>query len=265
MLHSLGLLPRGNVNLVPYVMRLFGGIRQGGASKFKELCDAFRWTFARPVDGDDERRFPVHFLGVWDTVSSVGWVWNPTAYPFTEHNPSVRGIRHAVSLDERRWFFRQNLMERSGKQSLKQHWFAGAHADVGGGYREDEGGLWRVAFEWMLTEAQNAGLQVDSQRLHTVLNKVQPPDRPWAEPKHDSLMGAWRLAEYVPKFSRQLGVRWQLFQTGKPRTVKPEALIDKAALMRIRGANYAPWNLSSAFLERVRTLQAVPDALPYHE
>ena len=80
MLHQIGLLPRGNANLVPYAARLFGAIRSREAEEGAEgtdyywrICNAFRWTFSRPVEGHDHRRFPVHFVGVWDTVSSVGW------------------------------------------------------------------------------------------------------------------------------------------------------------------------------------------------
>jgi uncharacterized protein (DUF2235 family) len=167
LLHTLGLLPRGNRNLVPYAMRLFSAVRNDGVgasdaqAEYWKLCDGFRWAFARPVfDGDDDRRFPVHFLGVWDTVSSVGWVWEPAKFPFTAQNPSIDVIRHAVSVDERRRFFRQNLMQKAKnrregepEQDLKELWFAGVHSDVGGGYPEQDGGLWRVAFEWMLGEA----------------------------------------------------------------------------------------------------------------
>ncbi len=80
LLHTLGLLPRGNQNLVPYVMRLYGAVRKetgheenAGGSTYWSLCREFRSTFARPYfPGDAQRRFRVHYLGVWDTVSSVG-------------------------------------------------------------------------------------------------------------------------------------------------------------------------------------------------
>ena len=55
LLHALGLLPRGNQNLVPYVLRLFSAIRgrspdgSSGTSWYWRLCHEFRWTFARPV------------------------------------------------------------------------------------------------------------------------------------------------------------------------------------------------------------------------
>jgi uncharacterized protein (DUF2235 family) len=146
-LHVMGLLPRGNDNLVPYVVRLFGGVRKQsdpqaphGGTNYWRLCDEFRWSFARPVLGTgDDRRFQVHFLGVWDTVSSVGWIWDPVQYPFTARNPSIDVIRHAVAVDERRWFFRQNLMQQTGEQDFRELWFPGVHADVGGGYPEAEG------------------------------------------------------------------------------------------------------------------------------
>ena len=135
LLHTLGLMPRGNDNLLPYVVRLYRGTRGAGAQRagdsndaaYWKLCDEFRWTFARPVPGDkqDDRRFRVHFLGLWDTVSSVGWVWDPATFRFTAHNPSIAVIRHAVSVDERRWFFRQNRMGQEGDQDLQQQWFPG--------------------------------------------------------------------------------------------------------------------------------------------
>src|SRR5438093_419028 len=73
LLHELGLLPRGNDNLVPYAMRLFKTARKdhpsegpAGESEYWALRDEFRRTFARPVRaGDNDRRFPVRFLGLW--------------------------------------------------------------------------------------------------------------------------------------------------------------------------------------------------------
>jgi uncharacterized protein (DUF2235 family) len=139
MLHALGLLPRGNHNLVPYVMNLYGAMRgersspkSGERSESRQwtaLCDQFRCTFARVVPEDQEQRhFHVHYLGLWDTVSSVGWVWDPAKYPFTARNPSVHAARHAVSMDERRWFFRQNRLNKATPdQRIDELWFPGVH------------------------------------------------------------------------------------------------------------------------------------------
>ena len=82
LLRLLGLLPKGNEQLVPYAMRLFGAIREQGSnegakdtSKYWRLVNEFRGTFARSIPGQSSRMARVHFCGVWDTVSSVGWVW----------------------------------------------------------------------------------------------------------------------------------------------------------------------------------------------
>jgi uncharacterized protein (DUF2235 family) len=303
MLHTLGLLPPGGHNLVPYVMRLFKAIRNerkhpeatgkpGDAerelTKWEELCDQFRWTFSRPThENDDERRFRVHFAGLWDTVSSVGWVYDPVKFPYTARNPGIDIIRHAISVDERRWFFRQNRMYRTGAQDLKEFWFPGVHSDVGGGYSTGEGELWRISLEWILEEAQNAGLLVDQRRRLNVLPLRLAGSSPiWAGPKHESLTGWWWLAEFFPKFvwrqnpsprfngrsgptnaqpqgeaeySRTLAVG-----LGQYRHVETGALIHRSTLLRIRKLElaYAPPNFPKVFLERVRDGEVTVESLP---
>src|SRR5262249_8285885 len=156
---------------------------------------------------------------------------------------SIDVIRHAVSVDERRWFFRQNLMqkarnrkERDWEQDFKELWFAGVHSDVGGGYPEREGGLWRVAFEWMLGEAQSAGLLVNEQRLKPVWHKSPPPEHSWAEQKHESLKGAWWPVEFFPKlvWRADLQMRVPRIGLGRHRFIHQGALINKSTLLRIR-------------------------------
>jgi hypothetical protein len=72
---------------------------------------------------------------------------------------------------------------------------------VGGGYPEAESGLAKNALQWMLSEAKQAGLLVDAAREDLVLGKagagyVRPDSQ---GPMHESLTGAWRSAEFVPK------------------------------------------------------------------
>jgi uncharacterized protein (DUF2235 family) len=194
MLHSVGLLSKGTDNLAPYALRLFGGTKRDEA--YWTTCEQFRRTFAQAIDDKGHRTFPVHFMGVWDTVSSVGWIWDPMSYPYTAENSSIRIVRHAVSLDERRWFFRQNLFRRAEAQDLKELWFAGVHADIGGGYPESEGAIWRAAYSWILTEAIAAGLLV---RVGGAA--VGAGSDGLLDPIHDSLKGAWRVAEFMPKMA----------------------------------------------------------------
>ena len=133
LLHMFGLIRKGNENLVPYVTNMFGR----GSEQVFALARRFKPAFSREC--------PIHFLGLWDTVKSVGWIYDPRSLPYTTDNPSVSIVRHAVSIDERRCFFRQNLWKASPGQDVQQLWFAGVHSDVGGGYPENQSGLANIA------------------------------------------------------------------------------------------------------------------------
>lgn len=265
LLNAVGLLPRGNSQLLPYVMRLFGSLRHGSSDEYWRVLDSFRRTFARAIPGRPGARFPVHFLGVWDTVSSVGWVWEPPAYPFTARLPNVSIVRHAIAIDERRWFFRQNRISPQPGQDALEVWFAGVHADVGGGYPESEGGLWRVPFEWLLAEARTAGLLVDEARLVAVRAQSPPPARPWDEPQHESLTWQWWPAELFPKLVFDPVSRQQhpAVGLGRHRPLREGDLIDGSVIRRLRETAYRPPNLSDAFVAKVTALATVPATIAY--
>jgi uncharacterized protein (DUF2235 family) len=271
-LHQLGLLPRGNYNLTPYAMKYFRRITEGSrhpstavdASKWKQLCDNFRRTFAREVNpGDEDRRFQVHFLGVWDTVSSVGWVWDPKHFPFTAYNPSVKHIRHAVAIDERRAFFRQNLFRPAHAQDVIELWFPGVHSDVGGGGPPERGRLWWNSFQWMQQQAATAGLYFDAEKLNALV--AEKPLQTWAEPVNASFEPAmWYLGEIWPKltYHSKLKIRYPRCNFGGYREIHSGALIDQSALSRIRARDlaYYPRNLPKAFIS---SIEALPEVPPY--
>ncbi len=101
----------------------------------------------------------VKFLGVWDTVLSLG---KKRGKAFIGNAPPahVDHIRQALAVDERRSAFRPRIWQSSNStydnQTLEQRWFAGVHSNVGGGYPTQ--GLSNLALEWMMGEACNAGL-----------------------------------------------------------------------------------------------------------
>lgn len=336
MLHTVGLLARGNHNIVPYATRLYRSVykpekrgqagqavgergavdddpdcgdelapagadptsrdvQSPGTKARWELHDQFRATFARPIPGSqsDRRHFPVHFLGLWDTVSSVGWVWNPTSFPFTAWNPSVRIVRHAIAIDERRAFFRTNRMDaayrwpvRCGATRVEPHreyWFPGVHADVGGGYPLGPRGLWKEPLRWMVTEAEQAGLLIE-RGVRPVASEWYwpaalldawdaPPEgyAPWRDEMNDSMTLAWKFAEFFPK-SRRVKVEGQ-WQWAFPRPnlfarrdIEKGELLHRSVLLRIQSTNYAPPALSKAFLKFVKDdlkEYVLPEALPY--
>jgi hypothetical protein len=176
------------------------GVRyQQQVREYFDLARSFKVTMSRPCTP--------FFVGVWDTVSSVGWVDNPLKLPYSADNGDIAIGRHAVALDEKRAFFRANLWRRNtdpnethGPLDARQVWFPGVHCDVGGGYPEAESGLSKLALEWMLDEAEPHGLMVDPAKRHAVLGGTPPhvPPDPRG-PMHESLDGLWKLAEYVPK------------------------------------------------------------------
>jgi len=125
--------------------------------------------------------------------------------------------------------------------------------------------MWRLPFNWILAEAQNAGLLVNPHRLDTVLHEPPPPPHPWTDAQHESLTLLWWPAEFFPKlrWSSRLGMRVPEIGLGRHRSIHNGALMHQSTLLRIRDTSYAPPNLSQAFRDRVRALPEVPAWLAY--
>lgn len=122
----------------------------------------------------------IQFVGVWDTVASVGmgpFSAKITALP-TIKNKRFLNVRQALALDEQRAQFKPRLYvddngayETSTKKpaTIKQLWFRGAHCDVGGGFVWGQTGISDRALCWLVSEAVQCGLalQYDSVMLNT--------------------------------------------------------------------------------------------------
>lgn len=212
LLHLYGLVRKGNERLVPYAIRMMKRINIQNARRKGEndkspvaetliIAQQFKQTFAAC-------ECKPYFVGVWDTVNSVGWIENQLRLPFTGHNPSIEIGRHALAIDERRAFFQPNLWrpkskpERTGPRDLLQVWFPGSHGDVGGGYPEADCGLAKVALEWMLREAQHKGLITHPDREAHIMGEAGGAYvRPDATATlHDELKHFnWWLMQLIPK------------------------------------------------------------------
>lgn len=282
MIYGYGLLCRGNEGHIPYIWRDFTRqvqqIHQHNATAAQprkvtsvNSADAFKATFSHP-DLD------LHFVGLWDTVSSIGWVTEPLELLHVATNPAMRIARHAISLDERRCFFQDNLWgDPLPHQDMLQVWFAGVHSDVGGSYPRVASYLSNQALRWMLTEAEAAGLEVHPDRRRMVLGEASlsgpgaastPPNpaaglyNPAPLPTHKplpniSLYGPWWLLEVFPHrfYDKDLGKpRWRI-PMGHPREVPPGALIHNSAVERMDNPqfHYRPANLPRQRLQPVRT------------
>ncbi|CAE6526394.1 unnamed protein product [Rhizoctonia solani] len=154
MLHSVGLLPRHNLEQVPFAYQVYAesdksstsdnnkstnetpNLSTGDTSNLKAKYktspkdihpDAFKRAFCIPIT--------ITFLGVWDTVGSVGALTRKTL-PHIEYNPSVIYFRQALALDENRGNFIPSLWDHTqtnDNQDALEVWFKGGHCDVGGG------------------------------------------------------------------------------------------------------------------------------------
>jgi uncharacterized protein (DUF2235 family) len=189
-LHRVGVLRPGEKDLVPYALELCKAHDTHLAPKKREearrVVKDFRDIFCWP------ERVNIQFLGLWDTVKAFGTLW-PQSLPHTRHNPAVRTVRHALSLDERRRSFKPTLwggLEATVEapalhyderpQDVKEVWFAGSHSDVGGGYPKDECGLALASLRWMICEVlrcggpDGKGPRLDVEAAQKMVERVEP-------------------------------------------------------------------------------------------
>lgn len=111
-----------------------------------------------------EKQTKVKFVGVWDTVGSMGlptsifgFIKSKNLFYDNKIGGSIEVARHALSIDELRKDFEPTIWKKDvdNKVDLKQVWFAGVHSDVGGGYQPDKDGkaLSEIPMLWMRDEA----------------------------------------------------------------------------------------------------------------
>ena len=182
MLRTVGLLRPGADNLIPYALKLYAksGKKQPTDDEektFWAIRSNFTAQFGNPDFPNPFAAKQVRFLGVWDTVKSVGWFnwraqFQQARWPFTRKVPNVEIGRHALSIDERRRPYLEYRFDRDEARSgerLRELWFAGVHSDVGGQFLDDHR-LSDIALKWMVDEAVAAGLLIDPKRYQKLLS-----------------------------------------------------------------------------------------------
>ena len=271
LINMIGLLTEDQLQITGYALTAYKR-----AAEKDELPIA--WQFQRISEGRD---VTIHFMGVWDTVASVivprpDRLYLPSLQflPYTKQNSRVRIVRHAVAIDERRAMFRnynwnpdQKFSARrfgspDAQQDSKQVWFAGVHADVGGGYPEEESGLAKFPLRWLLAEAEAAGARMSaSLRSHLVEGRKLPGGRQaYVEPNpsglvHRSLKGVWWLLELVPKrikwrrWPKRANVLGFYLPWAEPRLICEGARIHQSVLKRMeKVSTYRPVNLPKDYV-----------------
>ena len=183
----------------------FEGLKPEALGRLCADIDKFKSSFCRPCN-------EIFFLGIWDTVKSVGYIW-PKSLPHTRRNPIVRTVRHALSIGECRSFFvptswgglDDDTEPPTEGQDVKEVWFAGNHSDVGGGYEEMESSLAKISLRWMIDEACRNRLCVDASSYQQVLALGETSHFV----AHDELeKWPWRISERIP--------RWELVNDPPP-------------------------------------------------
>ena len=194
-IHKVGLLlaPYANQHYVEYAFYLYWVDSEG--YRFHSFL---RKMQARAQQAGEILSVPTHFLGQWDTVAAIdhAGITVPQEEALSEirqreqHQPLpdwIQHCRHAVSIHELRPTFEPLLwstLKDGKKQTLKQVWFAGAHADVGGGYettpsplpaggyapRTRTGTMFSdICLYWMIEEANCYGLGLEQHSVQSYI------------------------------------------------------------------------------------------------
>jgi uncharacterized protein (DUF2235 family) len=190
---------------------------------------------------------PIRFIGVWDTVGSLGApgvigkiasALNGNKYEYHDVglNPHIQNAYHALAIDERRSPFKPTLWSKPDgwHGDLQQAWFTGVHCNVGGGYTPD--GLANEALHWIAERAESHGLGLDGKYLS--------PFRPcFNSMRHDSMSAKYKLfGDYVRPIDAALTDGEVVHQSAVDRiayfngTARPEKWAE----------TYAPANLRQA-------------------
>jgi uncharacterized protein (DUF2235 family) len=149
-----------------------------------------RKIYTRPVD-------KIKFLGLWDTVDAYGlpieelehgidrYIW-PLDLLDQNLDERIEKACHALSVDDQRTTFHPVLWDesdlnrfpeekRTNDEVLTQVWFAGVHANIGGGYPDD--GLSFVPLIWMIEEARKKDLVFNASEVEFLKEFVSPYGR----------------------------------------------------------------------------------------
>jgi uncharacterized protein (DUF2235 family) len=152
----------------------------------------------------------IRFIGLWDTVAAYGlpvdewtmginkYIW-PLELPDRKLWPAVERACHALALDDERTTFHPVLWDEGKvpEGKISQVWFAGMHANVGGGYPDDS--LAETPLLWIMKEAESCGLQfkISPQQPDALLVAESARDKDGR--LYDSRTGAASYYRYGPR------------------------------------------------------------------
>lgn len=223
------------------------------------LCpEDFKKTFCYQRDAGQPEEEVIEFIGAWDTVDAIGLPIDELAnfldkylYPYRfksqKLGKSVRRAAQALAIDDERQTFHPILWDQStqeDKDRISQVWFTGMHANIGGGYPEDN--LSAIALSWMIDCIDHENVGHGGLRFNPV--KVMAFDK-LAVPTgklYNSRNGIGALYRYKPRNIEVLTTRGVF---GQPDFDATPAVIHHSVLERVReeNAGYAPNGIPEDF------------------
>ena len=161
LIHMFGILPKSRPELIGQAYGIYKSRRESREQRAKDFVARHHTMWTK-----------VRLLGVWDTVAALGVPSRSVSavldrLPFFKHrfhnfelSECVEHARQALAVDDERKTFHPLLWDPKIRdyQTMKQVWFCGMHTDVGGGYAKSA--LSDIALEWMVREAEQAGLHI---------------------------------------------------------------------------------------------------------
>jgi len=168
----------------------------------EKFLEQFSFELPKPDSGKPL----INFIGVFDTVDAHGLpveelsdalnqLFYPYKFPDFSLNPLIGRARQALAIDDERHTFSPLLWDENGKKDpdrIRQVWFAGMHADIGGGYPEDNLAL--TPLVWMIEEAEKLNLKFHAAEVAAYRAAAQPTAK-----MHDSRRGVAVYYRYRPR------------------------------------------------------------------
>jgi hypothetical protein len=230
------------------IRQLYDRYKRGSITTIRTLMEqraADRPDFSREEEWilQYSRDIEVKFVGVWDTVGSVG---SAAEYLNTGVRRQNKFCFHALAIDEHRRSFKPTLWTKKVVKGcpedppprtlaqVEQRWFVGAHGNIGGGCDNDL--LVQLPFKWIMDKARLRGLVF--RREITI--DGDPRTAPYADSFGDLLRGAYQAVSR--RYYRPIGV--DLEETDNEVVYSINETIDASVFERWRfDPQYRPHNL----------------------
>lgn len=203
----------------------------------------------------DRPVYEIAYIGVWDTVKTLGMAEGRYKWHDHDLSPHVRSARHAVAIDERRRKFNYVTWDNidalntsrgfgDGEEEAapyQQRWYPGDHGSVGGG--GPVAGLSDDALTWLMQGAEAAGFTFHGSHGLSIFDIRPDPLAP--------LSNSTGLKPNMLKrgMSAAIGIFGEIDRTGPPRTID----LSRSALLRYfakadllpEGTQYRPKTIAS--------------------